>query len=311
MVAAKPADVAFHSALLVGALLTRLAVERLDPVVGAESRPACGLHPGTGEPQNLSDGGLEVVVADLAEWHPSQHAEGVDVSLEERFLAAGGEHAVHGLARIRQPQREQHALDHLVGQSDGHLPEVDLGLGAGPVRLGHERLTRAPARLGPDLGTALRDVGANHLIRHSHRVMLAHQPVEDALGGVTLLARRVQVRAQHLIDHVLVGVDLGRSLWQLLAWFRPCRGQRLLHRAEPDAVLRLQCPVGHASASIAADRRVQLNLRHARHVGSLTVRSTLIVPPQPLGCCQNSATQSGGLHDRCHGRPTNAVATQV
>ncbi|MFE3456627.1 hypothetical protein ACFXKD_03720 [Nocardiopsis aegyptia] len=63
VVAAKPSDLTLHPALLMGALDPRAAVEALDAVVGAKRRPPLGLHPLAGEPQDLGDCGLEVVVA--------------------------------------------------------------------------------------------------------------------------------------------------------------------------------------------------------------------------------------------------------
>lgn len=69
-VAAKPADLSLDSAFCVGALDVGLAVKGLDPIAGAERRPAFGLDPLPGESQYLGDRGLEVVVADLAERDP-------------------------------------------------------------------------------------------------------------------------------------------------------------------------------------------------------------------------------------------------
>lgn len=68
MVAAEPADVAFHPAFLVCPFHAGLAVERIQAHVGPERGPSCGFHPGSGEPEHLGDRGLEVVVADLAGW---------------------------------------------------------------------------------------------------------------------------------------------------------------------------------------------------------------------------------------------------
>jgi hypothetical protein len=93
VIAAEPADLTFDAAFLVGALQSGLAVEGLDRLVRPECDPALGFHPLPGEPQHLGDGGFEVVVADLAAWHPAQYPEGVLVAFEEGFLAAGGEDA--------------------------------------------------------------------------------------------------------------------------------------------------------------------------------------------------------------------------
>jgi hypothetical protein len=71
VVAAKPADVALDPALLVRPGDAGLAVERLDPVVRPECGPAVCLDPLPGEPEDRCDGGLEVVVTDLAGRDPS------------------------------------------------------------------------------------------------------------------------------------------------------------------------------------------------------------------------------------------------
>jgi hypothetical protein len=92
--------------------------------------------------------GLEVVVANLVRGDAAQHAECMDVALQERFLPAGGENAVYRLARVAQPHREQVAGDQLAGQAYLHVPEVDLRLRPRPVGLRNERVHRSAAR-GP------------------------------------------------------------------------------------------------------------------------------------------------------------------
>jgi hypothetical protein len=103
------------------------------------------------------------------------------------------------------PEYDSRRLNQVAGHllptdPDRDVTEVDLGLGAGAMRLGDERLDRSPAGLHPDLGPSLGDIAPHDAIRH-RRVMLVDEPVEDPLDGVTLLARRVQIGAQHRIDH--------------------------------------------------------------------------------------------------------------
>lgn len=95
--------------------------------------------------------------------------------------------------------------------------------------------------------------------------MFLDQPVEDPGDRVPLLARRVQVRPQDLVDHRLVAVQPGRPRRQLLARLRPGRVQRLPHRPPRHAVLALKPPHRHAATVVTPDRRVQLDLRHPRH----------------------------------------------
>jgi hypothetical protein len=64
--------------------------------------------------------------------------------------------------------------------------------------------------LGPDLGFTGRDVGADHLVRHVDHAVLVDQSAEDPLHRVPLLARRVEIRAQDLLDHRLEPIQLRR-----------------------------------------------------------------------------------------------------
>ncbi|MGI5291392.1 hypothetical protein ACQEVF_49915 [Nonomuraea polychroma] len=64
----------------------------------------------------------------------------MDVAFQKRLLPTRSEDPVHGLARIRQAEGEQHQLDLLTGQPNGHVPEMDLRFDTRLVRLRHERL---------------------------------------------------------------------------------------------------------------------------------------------------------------------------
>lgn len=73
----------------------------------------------------------QVVIADFDRRHASEHVEREQVALDERLLALGCEHAMHGLAGERHPQREHEHLRRDTGQPDPELPEVDLGSAPG------------------------------------------------------------------------------------------------------------------------------------------------------------------------------------
>lgn len=133
VVAPEVADLALHSALLVSALDSRPAIERVDAPVRAELGPAFGFHPHPAQPDHPGDRRLQVVVADPAAGNASQGFQRVDVAFDEGLLAAGCEDPVDGLARIRKAEREQVAAGGDPGQHDVHVPEVDLGLCAGDV----------------------------------------------------------------------------------------------------------------------------------------------------------------------------------
>ncbi len=214
---------------------------------------------------------------------------------------------MHGLARPRQPEREQITPGQLARQVDPHIPEVHLGLGPGLVALLDEDLRRRPARLQSDLRAALCDVVADHPVRHLHRAVFLQQPVEDALGGVPLLRRRVKIHPQHLVDQRLERIQPRRAGRQRLTRLGPDRGQRLLHRAEAHVVLALDGSDGQPRSRIAADRRIQLDLGLGLHQRHLIPRSTSMLPPQALGRCYSSATSPCSGNDRCRSRPSNAV----
>lgn len=110
VVAAEPAAVAFHPALLMRPFLTGDAIERLETVVRSELLPAHRFDAVAAE-QDALDGRAQVVVADLSMWDAAEAVEGVDVALQERLLPLRAEHPVHRPAREREPQREQETLD--------------------------------------------------------------------------------------------------------------------------------------------------------------------------------------------------------
>ena len=114
--------------------------------------------------------------------------------------------------------------------------------------------------------------------------MLSHQPAEDPLHRVHLLARRIQVRPQHLIDNRLERIQAGLAGRQLLTRLRPRRRQRLTNHPAVHVVLPRQS--AHRQAlrpGIPADRREQLDLGlrrhkrppHAGHADPPTTRSTV------------------------------------
>jgi hypothetical protein len=97
VVAAEPAAFTFDAALLVRALDTGVAVERLEAVVRAERDPPGRLGAVAAE-QHPRHRGLEVVVADVEHRRPAQHLERGLVPFQERLLTLGGVSTVDGLA---------------------------------------------------------------------------------------------------------------------------------------------------------------------------------------------------------------------
>ena len=251
-------------------------------------------------PQHPGDGGLQVVVADLAARDPAQGPQCVDVAFEEGFLATGGEHAVDGLARVRQPEGEEVAGHQLAAQAHRHVTEVDLRFMTGQVCLRDECFQRRLAGLDQDLGLPARDVVAHHPVGDVRPVLL-DQPVKDPGDRVPLLARRVQIRPQDLVDHRLVRVQRGGPGRQLLTRLRPGRVQGLPHRPPRHAVLALKLPHRHAAAMVTPDRRVQLDLRHLRQDQHLS--------PRASRCCPGKTCHASQTHQ--HHPPVVRGASQT
>ncbi len=241
MGAAEPSALALHPALLVRAVDAGLAVEAVEPVVRPERHPLLGLQPVAPE-QHPRHRRLEIVVADPVERHPAEGLERVHVPLDERLLPLRGEHPVHRPARRRQPQREQEAVGQYSVELHPQISEVDLSLRARRMRLRHERLLDRPARLRRDLGPASRDVVAHRRVRQPREPVLVDQPRQHPPRRVTLLARRVEILAQHRVDQRLRRIKLRRPPHRRLPRRRHRRLQRLPHRPPTHMMTACQLP---------------------------------------------------------------------
>src|SRR5580692_7162230 len=218
LVAAEPADLALHAALLMGALQAGLAIEGIQAGPGPEGGPPVSLHPGPGEAEHAGHRRSQVVVADLPRRHAAQHVERVHVAFEERLLPLRSRDAVHRLTGEGQPEHEHVAQGADPGQVDVDVAEIDLGVLAGPVDLRDEHLRRPAARLDPDLRLADRNVGPDHRIRDAVPVpiVLGHQPVKDPLGGMPLLTRGIKISPQDPVDRLFMPIQTGRARGKLL-----------------------------------------------------------------------------------------------
>ncbi|MGP4048826.1 hypothetical protein [Streptomyces sp. 2A115] len=187
---------------------------------GRVQEEGCAVQPVLGGADELREDGDQGAGALL---HPRLSVPGLlevaaDVGFADR--ARCGPHAghadsavngsVHRLPGERPPQAEQMALHQLAPQTDRDLAEVDLGFGAGQVRLLDEHLRRATAGLDPNLRLPLGDVGAHDLVGHVVHRVLVDQPAIDPDHRVTLLPRRIQISQQHLVDHRLERIQLER-----------------------------------------------------------------------------------------------------
>jgi hypothetical protein len=144
--------------------------------------------------------------------------------------------------RIRQPHGEQRRFRLHPAQHHPQIVKVDLGLGGRRMGLRHVSQLQRPARIGQDLRATLADIITHRRIRQPHRVMLIHQPRQNPSRRVPLLARRIQVTAQHGIDRRLERRQPRRHPHSNLPRRRHGRLQRLAHRAPMHTVLIGQRP---------------------------------------------------------------------
>jgi hypothetical protein len=121
----------------------------------------------------------------------------------------------------------------------------------------------APGSLRPcsasDLWPPFGDVGAHDRVGHFGNGVLGAEPVEDPRDRVPLLAWRVQVSDQDLVDHRLEWVELGYSWRVVRAFRRPDGVESCFHGPPPDVVLSLNLSLGQSSPGVAADRCVDLH----------------------------------------------------
>ncbi len=146
------------------------------------------------------------------------------LAFKEGFLSSRSTDAVDGLAGVRQPQAEHGAGRQLATKSDYNFAESAFGLTPGQVGLRDERVGGLATGFDADLAAAGGDVVAHHPVQNNPGcVVLVQESVEDALRGVALFPRRVQVVSQPAVDDLSVRVEAGSAFrwWFRLLW--PCR----------------------------------------------------------------------------------------
>ena len=196
MVAPEPADVALDAAFLVGAVDARFAEERLEPVVRPQGDEPVVLETITAL-QDPGDRGLQVVVTDPAR-DPAEAFEGPDMGVGERLLRLVHVGPVERPGGEPEPHREQMQRHRDPADLRFELAPIHLTLRARKPGLGNEHL-----RWGADLGSDLRShTGHDHaaLRLGDQHALLVGETITDPLRRVTLLARRVPIRKQHLAN---------------------------------------------------------------------------------------------------------------
>ena len=192
-VAAEPSNLALDPTLLMRALDSRLAIERVEPVVRVEQHPAFILGPPPAPAiDHRRHRGRQVVVFDVLGRDSADRLERVDVSLEERLLTLRRVDPVNRFPRVGKPEREHVALRLHAGEHHPNLPEIDLRFGARRMLLRDENLQISPD-LRVNLGASAPDIIADSRVRQLDCTMLLSKPSQDAPGRVTLLSRRRRV----------------------------------------------------------------------------------------------------------------------
>lgn len=164
-----------------------------------------------------------------------------DVSLEEGLLALGGIDPVHRPAGVGEAVGEHVAAGLHPGQDHVDLPEVDLGLRAGCMLLGHHHLGRLVTRSREDLGPAYAHVVPHRRIRQLGRAVLLDQPGMDPASGMPLLARSLQIRGEHRVDRGLERPQAWSRTHRSLPWRWLRARQRLAHRAATNVMPSSKC----------------------------------------------------------------------
>ena len=197
---AEPSDLAFHASLLMGALDAGQAEEGLEAVVAAHGDEPVGLDP-TPPLHHPDHGRLQVVVAD-APGHPAEVGESGHVPVEEHLLGLVHVDAMEALAAGRQAHHEHPALDRLAVEEEADLAEVDLGLFAEGVVLGHTDLGQGQGLVLLHRPHVAPDGRLAHL-----GVVFLDQALEHPTGRVALLLGHLRIGGQPAVDDRLPGTE--------------------------------------------------------------------------------------------------------
>ena len=133
--------------------------------------------------EHFDHGDRRVVVADPP-GHAAEELEGPAMAFQERLRAFAGKGLDEDRARVGQRHHEQGHLRRLAGQLDGRFAEVDLGFARRMRQRQEDFLVRLLPRAHGVLDDRLAAVEA----------VLVAQPLEDPLGRVPLLLRRLTDR---------------------------------------------------------------------------------------------------------------------
>src|SRR5436305_5857864 len=236
MPATEPADLTFHTTVLMGSAFARAAKETVESVVAAQRDEPLRLNtvPALKHPR---DSRLQVVILNYC-WGPPEVSEREYMPLQKRLLRLRRERCMKRPPRIRQPHHEHPTRREDSTDECLELPEVDLRLDPRQVSLGHHHLDPIQPQL---------HAPARHITRHrhlrQHRTMLGDQPLPNPPRGMPLLTPHLTICQQPPVDHLRPGIhrrpvppDIG------LARRRQRTSQRLTHRSPVYPMARRQLP---------------------------------------------------------------------
>ena len=169
------------------------AERAVKPVMRAQRHKPIRLDPTTA-PQHPHDRRrLQIVITQHVK-HAAVPLKRPDVPLQERLLGLLPKRHHECCPRETRPHLEQVHVDRHAAKHHPRLSPVDLGLNTGVADQRHEHLADLTqlATLGTHIPT--------HLPLRHLRAVLVHQPLPDPPGGMPLLARRLAIRLQNLID---------------------------------------------------------------------------------------------------------------
>src|SRR5262249_43112256 len=194
MIPPKISGLAFYSSLLVpGARRTEL---RLIPPVRTKSYESCALV-SLASPQNLLHRARQVVIPQYSE-DSTEVGEGLLVRFEKRLLRGPRISSMKRTTAGHAPHREHLNFLTLAVQVRISFIPIYLRFAAPLVYLRHVHLSPQHSELFlPSL-----HIPAHMSFRHLTLRHLFHQPLVNPMRGVTLLARRLLVAFEDLIDEL-------------------------------------------------------------------------------------------------------------
>jgi hypothetical protein len=182
--------------------------------------------------EDLFDSALKVVIAQAVK-DAAEVMKGELMSFEKGLLRGSLISAMKGGTRSHTAQGDELQGHHLASQLDRGFIPIDLRLTAPGVGLRHTDF----ALRQPEFVLAVADIPADGAFGNLKIGMFVTQPTEDAMGGVALFARCLEISLQNLINELFQRFHLRLFAGCGLAFGRDGRGQGLTNHAAMNAEL--------------------------------------------------------------------------